>query len=229
MGGEGPENLKKKRELARRLDAELQKEYGDKVPRRRPDPLPELVLTVLSQNTNDVNRDRAFAELKRRFPEWEDVLAAPAPEIEDAIRMGGLARQKSERIKGMLAEIKAREGRLDLGRLCRLPRDEALTYLYSFKGVGKKTAAIVLLFCCGVPVFPVDTHILRVSRRLGLVPARADADRAHEIMDELVADEAKYRLHLNLIEHGRRVCQARKPQCRICCLKRKCPSADQVK
>jgi len=225
MAGAG---VKQKRALVKWCDNKLKGEYGDRKRKQRPDPLRTLVLTVLSQNTNDVNRDRAFKEFKRRFPGWEDVLAAPVREVEEAIRAGGLAKQKSARIQAMLAEIKEREGGLDLKRICRMPRDQALDYLYSFKGVGKKTAAIVLLFSCGVPVFPVDTHIFRVTRRLGLVPEKANADKAHDIMDELVADDAKYRFHINLIEHGRNICHPRKPECSSCCLNAKCKSAFKI-
>lgn len=227
---EQAEITSEKRALTRWCDARLKEEHGDKVPPRgRPDPLDVLVLTVLSQNTNDVNRDRAHGELRRRLPTWEDVLAAPASKIEDAIRTGGLARQKSRRIKAMLAGIREREGRLDISRLCREPVGQALEYLYSFKGVGRKTAAIVLLFACGKPVFPVDTHILRLCGRLGLVPEKASADRAHEIMDLLVKDEAKHRFHINMIEHGRKICHPRKPECDNCCLKQKCPAAFMIR
>ncbi len=209
------------------LDKRLLKEYGDKpVPAKRPDPLDELVLTVLSQNTNDVNRDRAYKKLRKKYPTWEKVSKAPAKKIEDEIRVGGLAGQKSRRIKNLLLEIKQREGGFDLGRLCEMSRQDGLSYLYSFKGVGEKTAAIVLLFCCGIPVFPVDTHIHRLSKRLGLVPENADAKKTHEIMGGLVPDKIMHRFHINVIEHGRAVCNARKPDCSNCCLIKKCPSAD---
>jgi endonuclease-3 len=221
-------DIKRKRALVKWCDNKLKEEYGDRKPGQRPDPLRTLVLTVLSQNTNDVNRDRAFKELEQRFPGWEDVLAAPVSEVEEAIRSGGLAKQKSARIQAMLAEIKEREGGLDLKRICRMPRDRALDYLYSFKGVGKKTAAIVLLFSCGVPVFPVDTHIFRLGKRLYLVPANKTANKAHDLMDELVADGAKYRFHINMIEHGRNVCHPRKPECGSCCLNAKCKSAFKI-
>lgn len=221
-----PEEIKRKRALVRKLDKLLQKEHGDKVPPPGgTDPLDELVLTVLSQNTNDKNRDRAYNELRKRFPAWENVMDARPLDIEDAIRVGGLAKQKSERIKAMLAEIKRREGKLDLGRICEMPRDEALAYLYSFKGVAEKTAAIVMLFSCGEPVFPVDTHIFRVSKRLGLMPEKDDAKKAHKAMGELVPDNIMYRFHINLIEHGRAICSPAKPKCGECCLSRECPSA----
>jgi endonuclease-3 len=216
--------------MARWIQARLLKEYGDQAPPEpRTDPLDELALTLLSQNTNDRNRDRAYAALRRRFPTWDDVADAPVGKVEDAIRVGGLARQKSARLQAMLREIRKREGRLDLSRICGMERDEALDYLYSFKGVGRKTAAIVLLFSCGVPVLPVDTHIHRVSRRLGLTPTKADADRAHDVLDALVPDAMKYAFHINMIAHGRRVCHPRKPECAGCCLNKKCPSAFRIK
>ncbi|HUT54672.1 MAG TPA: endonuclease III [bacterium] len=221
---------KAKKAMARWIHARLAKEYGEQAPPEpRTDPLDELCLTLLSQNTNDLNRDRAYAELRRRFPTWAEVAAAPVKKVEDAIRAGGLAHQKSARLQAMLREIARREGRLDLSRICRMTRDEALDYLYSFKGVGRKTAAIVLLFSCGVPVFPVDTHIHRVSRRLGIVPMKADADQAHDVLDLMVPDKMKYGLHINMIAHGRKVCHPRKPECAACCLRKKCPSAFRIR
>lgn len=225
----GDGDKKDKRSLVRWCDHRLRKEYGDKAgPRRRPDPLDELILTVLSQNTNDVNRDRAYHKLRERFPGWDGVAAAPARKIEAAIRVGGLAKQKSARIKAMLRLIKEREGRLNLESLCKMQREEALDYLYSIKGVGEKTAACVLLFSCGKPVFPVDTHIHRLSKRLGLVPQKTGAKQAHGIMGELVPDKAVYCFHINMIEHGRKICHPRKPECNKCCLNKKCPSADRI-
>jgi endonuclease-3 len=218
--------VKARRALARWCDAKLATEYGDRPrPRTRPDPLDELVLTLLSQNTNDRNRDRAYAELRRRWPRWEGVIAAAPGEVEDAIRSGGLARQKSLRLPAELKEIEAREGRLDLSRLCTLPLAEALKYLYSFKGVGEKTAAIVMLFACGRPVFPVDTHVFRVAGRVGLLPAGATVKAAHTLMQEVVREDAMYRFHLNLIEHGRKTCHPRKPECGRCCLRSRCPTS----
>ena len=222
---------RKKREreqgtLIRWLDRKLVAAYGDRPrPRRPPDPLNELVLTVLSQNTNDRNRDRAYYALRGRLPTWEAVAAAPRAMVEELIRVGGLARQKSERIQAMLGIIREREGALSLRRLCRLPLEEAEEYLRSLKGVGEKTTAIVLLFSCGMPAFPVDTHILRVGKRLGLIPARATADQAHQVLRPAVPEELMYRFHINLIEHGRRICHPRKPACPDCCLCNKCPAA----
>jgi len=211
------------------LDRKLVAAYGDRVrPRRPPDPLDELVLTVLSQNTNDRNRDRAYQSLRGRLPTWEDVAAAPREEVVGLIRVGGLARQKSERIQAMLGVIREREGTLSLRRLCGLPADEAKAYLRSLKGVGEKTTAIVMLFACGMAAFPVDTHILRVGKRLGIIPTRATADQAHAHLLPRVPAELMYRFHINLIEHGRRVCHPRKPACTGCCLSIKCPSASKA-
>jgi endonuclease-3 len=211
------------------LDRRLVEEYGDPVPpAKRPDPLDELILTVLSQNTNDRNRDRAYGELRRRFPTWAAVLAATPAEVEDAIRVGGLACRKSLRIQRMLGVIAEREGALRLGRLRRMPLPVAREYLLSLSGVGEKTAAIVLLFSCGRPVFPVDTHVLRLTRRLGLIPARTTADKAHALLGAAVPEEMMYRFHLNLIAHGRGICHPRKPECARCCLRKKCPGAFRI-
>ena len=205
--------------------AALARAYGVKRPpprRDRPPALEETILTILSQNTNDQNRDRAWRSLRQKFPRWEGVLAAPRRELVAAIRVGGLAEQKAARIQALLAAVRAREGSFSLERLCRLPLAEARDYLLSFQGVGDKTAACVLLFSCGRPAFPVDTHILRLSRRLGLIPEPATAREAHERLGRLVPETKMYELHLNLIAHGRAVCRARKPECPRCCLKGRC-------
>lgn len=217
--------LRRKRDLVQWCGVRLAEKYGIKVPPvLRPDPLDELILTVLSQNTNDRNRDGAYTELRRRFPRWEEVAQAPVPRIAAAIRGGGLAHQKAGRIKEMLRLIKAREGRLELKRVCDLPLSEAMEYLLTMKGVGEKTAACVLLFSCGKPVFPVDTHILRVAKRLKLIEERTTAAAAHQVMGELVPAELVYSLHLNMIEHGRARCHPRKPECTDCCLRTRCRS-----
>jgi len=199
--------------------------YGAKRPpprRARPPALDELVLTILSQNTNDLNRDRAWHSLRQRFPSWEDVLGAKHREVVAAIRVGGLAEQKAVRIQAALARIKEEQGAFSLERLCRLPLQEAHDYLLSFNGVGDKTAAVVLLFSCGKPAFPADTHVLRVSRRLGLIPEKATAHEAHEKLGRLVPENKMYEFHLNLIAHGRAVCRAQKPDCPRCCLNSRC-------
>jgi endonuclease-3 len=199
-----------------RIIAKLEGYFG--IPERKEpeDPLSELVFTILSQNTTDVNRDRAYASLRRRFPRWEDVMEAPASEIEHEIRVGGLGPQKSRRIKTILGEIHAARGSLSLDYLGGLPVDEARRELLTFVGVGEKTAAIVLLFSLGKPAFPVDTHVLRVTKRLSLVPTSADAAKAHRILGDLVPPEKYYSAHLNLIRLGRTLCKPRNPRCVEC-------------
>lgn len=197
-------------------------EYGHRewLPRR--DPLSELIFTILSQNTNDLNRDRAIRRLRERFPTWEDVRDASTAEIAQAIRVGGLANTKAARIKDILEQIGWERAELSLGFLRGMETEEALQWLQSLKGVGPKTAACVLLFSWNVPVFPVDTHIYRLSKRLGLIGERASREKAHRLLGRLVPPEATYDLHLNMIAHGRQVCQAREPRCEICVLKDHC-------
>ena len=197
--------------------------YGS--PRNEPHgaPLDELVLTVLSQNTNDRNRDLAYARLRSRFRGWADVAAAPLAEIEEAIRPGGISKVKSERIKAMLGTIAEMTGTLDLGILAGMPRDEAIAFLEHLPGVGRKTAACVLLFSFDRPELPVDTHVYRVASRLGLIRPKAGFTEAHDTLRELVDPDDVYELHVNMIRHGRRLCTARAPQCRACPLLRLCP------
>jgi endonuclease-3 len=208
--------------LARIIEL-LEQEYG--IPRRsrRPDPLESLIVTILSQNTNDINRDKAYQGLRERFPSWQEVLNAPEHEIAQAIRVGGLANIKSKRIKEILASIKREHGEFDLSFLRDLPPEEAERRLLSYKGVGLKTAKIVLLFTLGRNVFPVDTHIHRLSKRLGFVPENATREKTHEIMGNLVPPKKMYSFHLNLITHGRKTCIARKPRCPECVLNPLCP------
>ncbi len=183
-----------------------------------------LVRTVLSQNTTDLNRDRAYQGLRKRFHNWEDLIGAKPSGLEKQIRSGGLAHQKSARLKQILGRIKSENGSLDLSFLCRMTMPQARDYLLSFKGIGDKTAAILLLFGCGKNAFPVDTHIFRVTGRLGLIPQKANVHQAHLLLADLVPAELAYEFHLNLIEHGRKICPARKPDCPICTLKGKCRS-----
>jgi endonuclease-3 len=179
-------------------------------------PLDELVSTILSQNTNDTNRDRAFHSLTEKFPDWESVRDAPLEEVEEAIRPAGLANQKAPRIQKALREITEERGELGLDFLEEMPVDEARAWLLSFKGVGPKTASIVLLFSLGKPAFPVDTHVHRVTGRLGLRPAKMNADKSHEYLAELFPPETYYAVHLNLIRLGREICHARQPECLKC-------------
>lgn len=190
--------------------------YGYPVWRPHLDPVSEIVSTILSQNTTDVNRDRAYEKLREQFPTWEEVRQSPIEDIEHAIRSAGMARQRAPRIKKTLDYILQERGELDLDFLRDMPIDEAKTWLTGIKGIGPKTAAIVLLFSLGVPAFPVDTHVHRVSRRLGLVPARASAPKSQDILEELIPEELYYPYHINLITHGRRICKAQRPRCSEC-------------
>ena len=185
-------------------------------------PLDELISTILSQNTNDNNRDRAFQALLQRFPTWEGVRDADEQAVIDAIRPAGLGNQKGPRIQNVLREITQQRGELSLDFLSTMPDSEALEWLMSFKGVGPKTASIVLLFSLGKPAFPVDTHIYRVSGRLGLRPKNMNADQAHNHLGNLFPPESYYAAHLNLIRLGREVCQARRPNCPACPLQELC-------
>ena len=200
----------------------LAAEYGEPSVTRRP-PLDELVLTILSQNTSDINRDRAYEALRSRFPTWQQVLDAPAGELEEAIRPGGLARQKAPRIQAVLAEVAGVGHGLDLEWLAKLEPEDAMDWLTSLNGVGVKTASIVLLFSFGVPVMPVDTHVHRIALRLELVPAGTSAEKAHLLITEQVPDGRMLEAHLLLITHGRRTCVARRPRCTRCVLLEMCP------
>jgi endonuclease III len=194
-------------------------------PRNEPHhaPLNELVLTVLSQNTTDRNRDVAYARLRARFPDWEAVAEAPVEEVEEAIRPGGISRVKSRRIQAMLGVIAKETGSLDLEGLATAPREDAIEFLERLPGVGRKTAACVLLFSFDRPEMPVDTHVYRVASRLGLIRPGASFEEAHDTLRALTDPEDVYELHVNLIRHGRRICTARNPRCRECPLLRLCP------
>ena len=207
------------RAIARRLV----KAYGTPPPPRHLPPLEELVLTVLSQHTSDTNRDRAYADLRRRFADWDEVADAPLPALARAIRRGGLGPTKAVRIRAMLRGI--RDGGVPLDdRAFTTMTDQGLwDTLVALPGVGPKTAACVLLFSLDRPFFPVDTHVHRVAKRLGLVPARADAVATQASFQESVADDEMYPLHMNLIRHGREVCTAERPRCSECVLRDLCP------
>jgi endonuclease III len=207
------------RRRLRRIRDRLRREYGRPVLRPHRAPIDELVLTVLSQNTNDRNRDVAWARLRERLPSWDAVREAPVAEIEDAIRPGGLAPTKAVRIKRILEAI----GEDDLCWLADAPLEEARDYLCELPGVGRKTAACVLLFSFGRPEVPVDTHVYRVVSRLGLIRHGASFDEAHDEMLRLVDPEDAYEVHVLLIRHGRRTCVARTPRCSECPLRRMCP------
>jgi endonuclease-3 len=206
----------------RRLHAILERlraVYGRPVPREHRAPVDELILTVLSQNTNDRNRDVAYARLRERFATWAEVRDAPVAEVEDAIRPGGLAPTKSVRIQEILRAI----GDDDLGWLEEAPLEEARDYLCELPGIGRKTAACVLLFSYGRPEVPVDTHVYRVGSRLGLFRPGASFEEAHDEMLRLAAGEDPYEAHVALIRHGRRTCHARSPRCGECPLLDLCP------
>ena len=195
----------------------LERAYG--VPENRHaggDPLDMLIHVILSQATTDTNSARTFAALKRRFPRWEEVLRARPGTVAATIRAGGLADQKAAVIRDVLRQIKARHGALDLSFLRDMPAGEALRYLAEFRGVGPKTAACTLLFACGKEVFPLDTHIFRVLRRVGLIPEKCTDARAHEIMGRLVPPGKFYSFHVTLIRHGRALCRPRDPVCVRC-------------
>jgi endonuclease III len=209
------------RRRLRRITDRLAAEYGRPVLRPHRRPIDELVLTVLSQNTNDRNRDAAYFRLRERFPTWDAVGEAPVEEIEDAIRKGGLAPTKSVRIKQILEAI----GEDDLLWLEHVPLPEAREYLVGLPGVGRKTAACVLLFSFGRPDVPVDTHVYRVGGRLGLWAQKASFEAAHDELARLCGDDGDfaYEAHVLLIRHGRRMCVARAPRCPECPLRRTCP------
>lgn len=213
------------RRRARTVLNRLRKRYGNLVPPRRSDPLEELILTVLSQHTSDVNAERAFESLRAALPTWDAVVRAPTRSVADAIRSGGLADTKAPRIQAILREVEARRGGFDLSALAELPDDEARAELVSLPGVGPKTAAVVLSFSLGRDAMPVDTHVHRVTRRLGLVPAKTSAERADRLLHELVPEGLRTPLHVALIRLGREICKAPTPRCRICPLKDICPTA----
>jgi endonuclease III len=196
--------------------------YGPRVWRGRRDPLGELVMTILSQNTTDRNSGRAYSELRRRFPEWQAVIDAPTAEVYAAIQPAGLGNVKAPRIQRTLQAIKERTGTLSLDHLDALTLEEARAWLLSLDGVGPKTAACVLLFALGKPALPVDTHVHRVSQRLGLIGPRVSAEQAHVLLEAALPPEAVYAFHLNLIQHGRLVCHARQPDCARCPLTAQC-------
>jgi endonuclease-3 len=205
--------------------------YGRPVLSPRYPPVDELIFTVLSQNTADVNTERTFAALKARFPDWTAARDASAEEIEETIALGGLAHTKAPRIKRILEALSERSGAPDLAELDGMSDQEAVSYLVSLPGVGPKTAACVLLFALGRPVMPVDTHVHRLARRLDIIGDKMTADQAHPLLTELAGadDPAQvYAVHVDFVRHGRRICHARRPACGECPLAPMCPSAGLV-
>jgi endonuclease-3 len=201
---------------ALKVHKKLIEAYGEPTWRTPLPPVDELVSTILSQNTNDVNRDRAFDSLRARFPTWEQVRDAGAEEVIEAVRVAGLANQKGPRIQQVLRDITAERGSLDLSFLEEMPVEEARDWLTRFKGVGPKTAAIVLCFSLNRPAFPVDTHVYRVTGRIGLRPEKISVEKAHPYLEGVFPPETYYAAHLNIIRLGREVCAARIPKCPEC-------------
>jgi endonuclease III len=206
----------------RAVQRRLRAQHGTFMPKPLLPVIDEVVATVLSQHTSDANSERAFAQLKKRFPTWEQVADAPAQYVADAIRSGGIADKKARTIQQILTTIKEREGRIDLGRLHDLDDAAAETYLLSLPGVGPKTAACVLVFSMGRAAFPIDTHVHRVATRLGWIPANTTADRAHRLLAPRVPPDIRYDLHLAMITHGRTFCRAQRPRCDPCVLRDLC-------
>lgn len=217
--------MRPSRRRVRAIRDRLRLVYGIPLAEPHGQPIAELVLTVLSQSTNDRNRDVAYLALRERFPSWEAVRDAPVEEIEAAIRPGGISRIKAARIESILRAITATAGELSLDWLACRPVAEAQRYLVGLPGVGRKTAACVLLFALGMRDVPVDTHVNRVGSRLGLLPPAASSEQLHDAMLAITPPGEELELHLNLLRHGRRTCYARRPDCAGCALRRMCPSA----
>ena len=204
-----------------KIESLLIKYYGKKI-LHRSNAVDELVLTILSQNTNDKNRDKAFQSLKHKYSSWNHVIASRPKAVADAIKTGGLANIKSVRIMKILKEIQKSSNGLNLDYLMDMPLEKAWETLQEFNGVGPKTAACVLLFSFGRPVMPKDTHILRIGKRLGLIPSDFDAAKAHKWIHDLKLPVEILSFHLNLIEHGRKICRPKNPQCPNCFLNQLC-------
>jgi endonuclease III len=214
--------MKKIQTRAIKIHERLMEVFGEPIWRNPLPAIDELVSTILSQNTNDVNRDRAFDALRAKFPTWEAVRDAQEKDVVAAIKPAGLANQKGPRIQQVLRQITQERGSLDLDFLADLPTEEARNWLTKFNGVGPKTAAIVLCFSLGKPAFPVDTHVYRVTGRIGLRPERMTVEQAHPHLEAVFPPETYYAAHLNIIRLGREVCNARKPLCPQCPVRELC-------
>ncbi|MBN2354672.1 DUF448 domain-containing protein [candidate division KSB1 bacterium] len=208
------------------ITEQLENRFGRPVWQGRENPLDNLVLTVLSQSTNDRNRDQAFARLRQRYPHWRQVMTAEVADIADAIRPAGLANQKSSRIRDILQWVHTTYGTFDLSFLCDEAPEEIKNTFMQLKGVGIKTISVVLMFCCGADVFPVDTHVHRICKRLHFVGEKTSAEKTHRQMQPLVPAGKSYSLHMNLLKLGRTLCTARKPRCAECPIRDLCPSAE---
>ena len=207
----------------------LNKAYGRPKAFRKASPVDVLIRTVLSQNTTDKNSIPAFRTLKRKFKPWDQILKADLKDITHSIKHAGLADIKAHRIKGILTETKRREGSITLSALKKLSIEDSLEYLKSLKGVGPKTAACVLLFSFRKPVMPVDTHIFRLTKRLGLINKTLKIEEAHKVLSSIVPKRLIYEFHLDIIEHGRRTCKAQNPKCGICIIYKLCKFEDRIK
>ena len=219
-------DLKKR---AIKIHKTLLKAFGEPVWRNPLPAIDELVSTILSQNTNDINRDRAFNALRAKFPTWESVRDAKTADVVNAIRPAGLANQKGPRIQQVLRAIMEERGSLSLDFLADLPVEEARAWLTKFNGVGPKTAAIVLCFSLNKPAFPVDTHIYRVTGRIGLRPEKMTVEQAHPHLESVFPPETYYAAHLNIIRLGREICSARKPNCPKCPIIKLCDYKPKTK
>lgn len=200
----------------------LGQEYGYPTWRQHLPPVDELVSTILSQSTSDINRDRGYDALRGRYPSWEAVRDAPADDVINTIRLAGLANQKGPRIQKALRYLTETQGRITLDHLLDMPVGDAKVWLARIEGVGPKTTAIILLFAMNKPAFPVDTHVHRVTRRLGLIGEKVSVEKAHDVLESIVPPQDYYPFHLQVIEHGRQVCKARHPKCDICVLRAEC-------
>ena len=207
---------------------QLGEAYGPVEWEPRYNPAEELVYTILSQHTSDINSERAFLNLMSVFGTLEAIADASTDDIEDVIKSGGLAKQKSVRIKQVLNIVRSDVGSFDLSFLGQMPLDEAKAWLKDLPGVGPKTAAIILCFSLGMPAMPVDTHIYRVSQRLGLIGKKVSADKAHDILEPMVSEEDVFAFHMYLIKHGRQICKAQRPKCDECVLAWGCPSNGKI-
>jgi endonuclease-3 len=221
--------MKNPKERALLLHQTLLTAFGEPIWRNPLPAVDELVSTILSQNTNDINRDRAFEALRAKFPTWESVRDAKTEDVITAIKTAGLANQKGPRIQQVLHAITEERGSLNLDFLAGLPIEEARSWLTKFNGVGPKTAAIVLCFSLGMPAFPVDTHVYRVTGRIGLRPEKMTVEQAHPHLESVFSPETYYAAHLNIIRLGREVCHARKPNCPQCPVIKLCGYKEKTK